>query len=111
MGDDANEYIAAAGHFGNKSEQIVKNYVELLGFEYMSAKNKGEFIECCERFLNVVRYDKPFLFEVFTNDKDEAMANYMSSNLLKDLKGKMKKIVIEKLGSKQIEQVRKIIKG
>ena len=52
FGKDADEYIAAAGHFGNKSQTFVKHYAEDFGFEYMSAKNKQEFEEVFERFLN-----------------------------------------------------------
>ncbi|NMA74585.1 MAG: 2-succinyl-5-enolpyruvyl-6-hydroxy-3-cyclohexene-1-carboxylate synthase, partial [Bacteroidales bacterium] len=43
FGDSANDFIAGAGHFGNQSRSLVKNYSENLGFEYLSASNKEEF--------------------------------------------------------------------
>lgn len=43
FGEDADIYIAAAGHYGNKSEKVLKHYGEDLGFEYLCAKNKEEF--------------------------------------------------------------------
>ncbi len=41
--EQADQYIAAANHFGNKSTSLVKNYAEGLGFRYLSASSKSEF--------------------------------------------------------------------
>jgi len=51
FGESADKFIAAGGHFGNKSHTLVKNYSESLGFEYLSASNKAEFGQVYERFL------------------------------------------------------------
>ena len=40
FGDEAAPFMAAAGHFGNKSPQLIKHYAEDLGYEYLSASNK-----------------------------------------------------------------------
>ena len=43
FGEDTDTYIAAAGHYGNKSRVLVRHYAEDLGFIYLTASNKEEF--------------------------------------------------------------------
>ena len=74
FGDDADAYMAAAGHYGNKSKDLVKHYAEDLGFEYISASSKDEFNSVYQRFVTADMTDKPMLFEVFTDSKDESDA-------------------------------------
>ena len=72
--EDAFPYIAAAGHFGNQSHTLVKGYAESLGFIYMSADSKNEFINKYPDFVSTSNMDAPILFEVFTDYKDESDA-------------------------------------
>lgn len=72
FGDDADPYIAAAGHYGNKSKSLVKNYAQDLGYEYIHASSKEEFMEVYERFMTSEITDKPMVFEIFTNSADES---------------------------------------
>ena len=74
FGDDTNKFIAAQGHYGNKSSVLVKNYAEALGFEYLTASNKDEFLQTAERFVVPQMTDKPIIFEVFTKTEDESKA-------------------------------------
>lgn len=67
FGDEADPYIAAAGHFGNKSQALIRHYAEDLGFEYMCASDKNEFEALYERFLSPEPAARPMLFEVFTD--------------------------------------------
>ena len=75
LGERADEYIAATGHFGNKSREIVKHYAEDLGFKYLTASSKEEFDAVVDAFVDPV-LDKPIVFECFTEPKDEAAALY-----------------------------------
>lgn len=77
---DVDKYIGAAGHFGNKSHELLKHYSEDLGFEYLSASNKEEFEKVYSRFVSEKK-DKPILFEVFTNASDDDKALYMINHL------------------------------
>ena len=82
FGEQTDTYIAAAGHYGNKSPMLVKSMAEALGYEYMSASDKDEFTKVYERFVTPKLTDKPMIFEVFTNTEDESsaleiMRNYM----------------------------------
>lgn len=83
FGADADAYMAAAGHYGNKSKDLVKHYAEDLGFEYMCASSKDEFNSVYQKFVTVDMTDKPMLFEVFTDSKDESDALLAISTCLK----------------------------
>lgn len=84
FGDDADHFVAAGGHFGNKSPNVVKSYVESLGFEYISAASKEEFFEIYEHFISSQKYEKPIVFEVFTSNEDETKSIYDIRNTLED---------------------------
>ena len=106
--------MAAAGHYGNKSNVLVKNYAENLGYEYLSASNKDEFNASIDKFLSDEKQDKPILFEVFTETEDESNALETILNMIVDsktiLKDKVKKAVKEVVGEKGKEIIKKIIK-
>lgn len=74
FGKEANKFIAAGGHYGNKSPLLVKHYAEDLGFEYITAHNKDEFLSVCEHFLTPEITERPMLFEVFTDELNESNA-------------------------------------
>lgn len=74
FGKDADPYIAAAGHYGNKSPKLIRNYSTDLGYEYLSAADKEEYKEKAEIFFSAEHRDRPVIFEVFTDSKDESAA-------------------------------------
>ena len=78
---DVNRYIAASGHNGNKSEELVKHYVTDLGFDYLKADDKESFIRNLGVFLSQKPDGKSILFEVFTNHNDESEAVRIIRNL------------------------------
>lgn len=110
FGEDADEYIAAAGHFGNKSQVLVKHYAEDLGFEYLCANDKQEFENVYERFLSEEITDCPMLFEVFTNNIDESAALETIMNIEENIKSKAKKITKNLLGENNLKVLKKVIR-
>lgn len=74
FGEEAEKYIAAGGHFGNKSTSLVKQYAESLGYEYITANDKASFINIYEKFIDPKIGDKSIVFEVFTSTEDESNA-------------------------------------
>ena len=74
FGEAADEFIAAAGHFGNQSPDLVKHYTQDLGFEYLSARTKDEFIDVLDTFVNNDQTPKSMVFEVFTESHNESTA-------------------------------------
>ena len=70
FGDDADTYMAAAGHYGNQSPQLVKHYAEDLGYKYIHAINKEEFLSSIYNFVDP-EIKQSIVFEVFTDTEDE----------------------------------------
>lgn len=74
LGDEVDEYVAAARHNGNKSDNLIKDFSRNLGFEYLSASSKDEFEKVYQRFVTPEITDAPMLFEVFVDADDECQA-------------------------------------
>lgn len=110
FGEDADMYIAAAGHYGKKSHLLLKHYAEDLGFEYISASNKEEYLNNVEKYLNPKITDKPILFEIFTDSEDESEAVRIMKNIEISVEGRAKKMVEFVFGEKGVNVVKKIIK-
>ena len=102
-------FIAANGHFGNKSKLLVKNYVENLGFEYISASTKEEFKKYVDFFTSNDIYEKPILFEVFTNSDDESEALHMIRNIKTSTKGIVKDKIRKILPNNAKNEIKKIL--
>lgn len=100
FGEAADLYMAAAGHFGNQSRELVKHYASDLGFEYLCADSKKSYLENIERFLTPGLTERPMLFEVFTDSKDESDALKILYNIKTNAKGAVKKKVKKVLGEK-----------
>lgn len=113
MGDDANAYIAATGHYGNKSLQLIRHYAEDLGFEYMMASTKDEFEKNLDRFTIPEITDKPMIFEVFTNIEDEIrtydIVSRIVSNSQQYAKSLLKNAVSSVAGEKNLQLLKAII--
>ncbi|OJV36703.1 MAG: 2-succinyl-5-enolpyruvyl-6-hydroxy-3-cyclohexene-1-carboxylate synthase [Bacteroidia bacterium 43-41] len=108
--EEADDYVSAAGHYGNKSPELVKNYATDLGFEYLSASNKEEFLTVYKDFINPIIVEKPKLLEVFTNDLDENQAHVLMSQIETNVKGKTIQFAKKLLGESGVKTIRKIIK-
>ena len=90
-GDNADKFFAAGGHFGNQSRTLLKNYTENLGFRYLSAATKYEFLEVYKEFLSNEKGEQSIIFEVFVNAEDDSKALSIVRNLMPD--GSIKKII------------------
>ncbi len=110
FGESSDDFHAAGGHFGNKSQRLVKDYCENLGFEYLSASNKNEFEKVYERFFLHNITDKPMLFEVFTNSDEESKALETIMTFSKTSTAKAKNIAKGILGEKGIKTLKSMMK-
>lgn len=112
--EEANPYMAAAGHYGNKSRTLVKHYAEDLGFQYLSAANKEEFAQAVETFVIPRLTDKPMLFEVFTSytDENDAMGaiTTISFDLKEAAKHKVADAIRSMVGEQTINKLKSILK-
>ena len=109
FGEEADKFIAAAGHYGNKSHLLVRHYAEDLGYEYLSANSKEEYLQNLERFLTPEITDRPMLFEVFTNSEDESEAIRMICNMNVSVKRMLKETVKSVVGESGVKAVKRIL--
>ena len=115
--EEADRYMAAGGHFGHKSPTFVKHLAEDLGFEYLTASTKEDFLQVYEHFLTPEITEKPMLFEVFTDSEEDNFAVHATRTLARDAgytKRQLKREIVNKtkdiLGNKNIEIVKNILK-
>lgn len=86
LGSEADPFIAAAGHFGCKSPDLLRHYAEDLGFDYRSARSKGEFVEALPEFVDPGMHERPMVFEVFVDTDDESEALRTITHIREDPK-------------------------
>lgn len=109
FGEEADKFIAAAGHYGNKSHQLVRHYAEDLGYEYLSANCKEEYLRHLDRFLSSEMTDRPMLFEVFTTNEDESEAIRMVRNLNVSTTSVLREAVKSVVGEKGKEVIKRML--
>lgn len=108
LGEDIDKFTAAKGHFACQSKTLVKDYAENLGFEYLTASNKEEFNSVYERFITSEMTDKPMLFEIFTDSKDETEAHNLTTSI--ELKSKIARKIHDTLMKPELTAVKNIAK-
>jgi 2-succinyl-5-enolpyruvyl-6-hydroxy-3-cyclohexene-1-carboxylate synthase len=114
FGDETDKYIAAAGHHGYQSFKVIKHWAEDLGYEYLFAKSKEEFLNVADRFLTPQVTEKPMVLEVFTSTEDETGALKILEELQLDtkeaLKYEVKSSIRSVFGEKGISALKKVLK-
>lgn len=105
FGDDTNLFIAARGHYGAKSFDLVKHYAQDLGFEYFQASDKDSFNAVYKKIV-CPNSERPILLEVFTTEDDENTALHDLRNAQVDSKFVNRRRLREKLSN-----VKSIIKS
>lgn len=108
FGDDIDKFTAAKGHFACQSKTLVKDYAENLGFEYLTASNKEEFAKVYKRFITKELTERPMLFEIFTNTKDETEAHHLTTSI--ELKSKVIRKVHDTLMKPEMVVLKNIAK-
>lgn len=103
IGVDRDKYIAASGHYGNKSKDVVKHYAEDLGYLYLTADTEEMFDKCMKQMLSG-KLDRAVVCEVFIDKKDEDDAYYTISRLMSsqsdEMKQKLRSGVSKMIGNK-----------
>lgn len=109
FGENADAYMAAAGHYGNQSRDLVRHYAEDLGCEYLTADSKESYRANMDRFLTAELTERPMVFEIFTDSQLESEALDMIYHLEKSAKGQAKAAVRNVLGDKGTAVVKKLL--
>lgn len=108
LGDEADKFVAAGGHYGQQSPLLVKHYAEDLGFKYLYATNKEEFLEKQNDFLTD-DISKPILFEVFTSSDNESEALRLLNSIEKSEENKRKDMIKNLIGEENVHRLGRLI--
>lgn len=109
FGEVADRFMAAAGHFGKKSHELIKHYAQDLGYEYLTASTKEEFLANYEKFLSPELTEKPILFEVFTNSEEESEALRLIRNIETDASTTAKHLIKNVIGQEGVSKIKKLL--
>lgn len=112
LGKDADVFVAAGGHYGNKSQTLIKGYAESLGFKYITASNKEDFLKVYKTFFDDTSVSTSMIFEVFTDSVYENEALHMMRFMVRpsmSVKRMVKEVVNSGiLGEKSIQIIKSI---
>lgn len=110
----ANDYMAAKGHFGDRSPQLVRHLAEDLGFDYIAATNKDEYLAALPRLADPAIGTRPMLIELFTtiDDEQSALHDYRHAiTSIKDMAIKKVAAAVKKAaGPEVVEAVKRMIR-
>lgn len=109
FGDDADPYIAAAGHYGPKSAGLVRHYASDLGCEYLAARDKEGFLEALPQLVDPTCHGAPLVLEAFTNSDDESEALRLMSSVEEDGREVLKDAAKKMLGARGVSAVKSIL--
>lgn len=73
FGDRADDYIAAGGHFKSARRNVIRNFVESLGFKYLVAGNKDELMAKLPEFF-ALNSSQSVVMECFVSMDDDRLA-------------------------------------
>lgn len=111
LGEKADDFVAAAGHYGNQSPDLVRGYSQALGYEYLTASNKDELLGVAPHFLTPEITDRPMLLEVFTETDEESKAIEMMLNLLSDknyiFQKNIQQIIVKYFGQNAVDFIKR----
>ena len=116
LGDSANEYISAYGHYGEKSPELLKHYAQDLGFQYLSAVDKQSFLTAMKEFTTTEHKEKPMLLEVFIDEHEDVSALDLIQSLSdfseseQNVIEKTKKIAKSILGRNGVKMIQKVVR-
>lgn len=109
FGRDADKFIAAGGHFGQQSADLVKGYAEALGMKYIGARNKVHCKAAMEQLLSPTPQGRAMLVEVFVTPEDESAALKAIRALAPSSKAKARQLAKDILGRELVQVAKKIL--
>lgn len=106
--------MAAKGHFGDRSPQLVRHLAEDLGFDYIAATNKDEYLAALLRLTDPAIGTRPMLVELFTtiDDEQSALRDYRHAiTSIKDMAIRKAAAAVKKaVGPEVVEAVKRMIR-
>ena len=109
-GKDANSFVAADGHFGPQSPDLVKGVAEALGMEYHAITDAATCGDVLSRFVSPEEQDRPLLVEAFVDADDESFALETMRHLNPDQRENFKRKIKNVVGEDKIRQAKKLLR-
>lgn len=109
FGEETDLYIAAKGHYVNGTKNTIEKYAVSLGYEYLKASNKDEFMQVITHFLSPQCMDRPILLELITNTEDENLAHKLITTI--SSKSKILEKTKEILSTPAMRNVKGLVKN
>ena len=107
--EDADILFAAGGHFGKQSRELLKHFSTDLGFEYLAADTKEEYLKELPKFVSNTPASKPILFEVFVKVEDEYNAFEKTQYLIQGSTSVAKNTVRNLIGEKGVQTLKNML--
>lgn len=114
MGEEVRPYIAAEGHWGHQSMQLVKEYATSLGYKYLVASNKEEFLINIDEFVDNDN-KQSIIFEVMVRPEDDTDALDLIKSIIpqseqkSSLKSRVKQKIKDSIGEEKIEAIKTLL--
>ena len=109
LGEEVDPYVAAAGHYSNKSREVVRHYAEDMGFEYLRASSEEEFLGVVDKLVAADIGERPLVVEAFTSVEDEYAALERLQNVARDAKGTALSVAKTVLGQRGVGTVKRML--
>lgn len=110
FGKDADSFIAADGHFGQMSPDLVSGYAQALGLEYVAFRGKQESEEIAALLFSPELQSSPILVEAFVDAEDESNALKMIKNLETNRRRDIKRLAKNIIGPAGVQTVKHALK-
>jgi 2-succinyl-5-enolpyruvyl-6-hydroxy-3-cyclohexene-1-carboxylate synthase len=110
FGEQTGDFISAGGHFGSKSNALVKHVAEDLGFRYICADSKESFEAAFRDFVSGSVDGPPVVFECFTDFDEESKALELMAGIDKrEIPNPHPQSVAKRLINKGVDETVKIM--
>ena len=107
--EGVDKFICAGGHNGRKSRVLLRHFAENLGFEYLKAESKEEYLNHLDYFVSDERYNKPILFEVFVREEDDDAAYRATKITITSSSSAAKKVIKSVLGDSGVQKLKNVL--
>ena len=111
LNTDSEAFISAEGHYSNNKPDLIKNYVESLGIQYMIIRSKEEYMKVLPILTSENTMTHPLLIEVLVDKKNETKANAALSSILGAQSAAVKSTIKNMLGDRTVQSLKKLIKN
>lgn len=115
INEEVRPYVAAEGHYGKKYPMLVKSYVETLGYKYLAASSKEEFMQMMPIFIDEEE-SQSMVFEVQIQPENDTEALDIITHIIPkgheslSLKKRIIKGVKSVISEEKVDAIRTLLK-